>query len=238
MYVIETQNLTKRYGAARGVEGLALQVQTGEFYGLIGPNGAGKSTTERLLLGLLRPTAGTARVLGLDVGAQREQVLARVGYLPSESRFWPGTTVGEVLALSAALRGRDCAAAARELCARLRLDPQKRVERLSLGNRKKLGIVCALQHDPALLILDEPTSGLDPLIRREFFDLLAERHARGATVFLSSHDLADVQRLCTRAAVLRAGKLAAVLNIPALTAAGKDLETEFLKYYREGGGAV
>lgn len=238
MYAIETKGLTKRYGAARGVEDLDLCVERGAFYGLIGPNGAGKSTTERLLLGLLRPTAGSMRVLGRDVRADTEAILRRVGYLPSESRFWPGTRVSEVLALSAALHGRDCAAAARMLCARLRLDPGQRVERLSLGNRKKLGIVCALQHDPELLILDEPTSGLDPLIRREFFDLLAERHAAGATVFLSSHDLGDVQRLCARAAVLRAGRLAAVLDIPALTAAGKDLETEFLAYYQDGGGAA
>ena len=236
MYAIETNGLTKHYGTARGLEGLTLTVAQGAFYGLIGPNGAGKSTTERLLLGLLRPTAGTARVLGLDPVTQTGALLARVGYLPSENRFWPGTRVGEVLALSAALRGRDCAAAARRLCERLRLDPGKRVEQLSLGNRKKLGIVCALQHDPELLILDEPTSGLDPLIRREFFDLLAEHNARGATVFLSSHDLGDVQRLCARAAVLRAGKLAAVLDIPALTAAGKDLETEFLAYYQKGSG--
>ncbi len=236
MVAIETQDLTKRYGRARGLESLTLTVEQGAFYGLIGPNGAGKSTAERLLLGLLRPTAGTVRVLGLDPVTDTQALLARVGYLPAESRFWPGTRVGEVLALSAALRGRDCVAAARHLCERLRLDPGKRVEQLSLGNRKKLGIVCALQHDPELLILDEPTSGLDPLIRREFFDLLAEHNARGATVFLSSHDLSDVQRLCARAAVLRAGKLAAVLDIPALTAAGKQLETEFLTYYQKGGG--
>lgn len=234
MAAIELEHLTKTYGKARGVADLSLRVEAGEFYGFIGPNGAGKSTTIRTLLGLLRPTAGRARVLGLDSWRQSEAVLARVGYLPAETAFWPGLRVREVLALSAGLRGRDCAAAARQLCERLGLDPGKRAQALSLGNRKKLGIICALQHDPELLILDEPTSGLDPLVRREFFDLLAERNARGVTVFLSSHDLGDVQRHCHRAAILRQGRLAAVAAPPALTAAGQSLEDVFLQCYHGG----
>ncbi len=229
---IELRGLTKRYGAARGVTDLTLTVRRGEFYGFIGPNGAGKSTAIRTLLGFLRPTAGSARVLGRDARAE-PAVLGRIGYLPAEVRFWPGMRVGQVLALSAALHGTDCAETAKGLCARLGLDVRKRVETLSLGNRKKLGIICALQHAPELLVLDEPTSGLDPLVRREFFALLAEHNARGATVFLSSHDLGDIQRCCTRAAVLRAGRLAAVADIPALSAAGQTLEEEFLKLYRE-----
>lgn len=209
MNAIQTQNLTKSYGRARGVTELDLTVPQGAFFGFIGPNGAGKSTTIRTLLGLLQPTAGSARVLGLDPVRQKNALLAKVGYLPGEANFWPGMRVGQVLALSAALRGRDCTAAAAKLCGRLQLDPTLRVEALSLGNRKKLGIVCALQHDPELLILDEPTSGLDPLIQREFFDLLAQRNARGVTVFFSSHVLAEVQRHCTRAAIIRQGRLIA-----------------------------
>ncbi len=233
MDAIALQGLTKTWGAARGVTDLTLTVRQGEFYGLIGPNGAGKSTALRTLLGLLRPTAGTARVLGRDARAD-PAVLGRIGYLPAEVRFWPGMRVGQVLKFSAGLHGKNCAAAARALCARLGLDMRKKVETLSLGNRKKLGIVCALQHTPELLILDEPTSGLDPLIRREFFALLAEHNARGATVLLSSHDLGDVQRCCHRAAMLRQGRLAAVLEMPALAAAGQTLEEEFLRTYREG----
>lgn len=220
MNAIETHGLTKTYGRARGIEDLTLTVREGEFFGFIGPNGAGKSTTIRTLLGLLRPTAGHARVLGQDVTQKQGALLARVGYLPGETNFWPRLRVREVLALSAGLRGRDCAGRAKELCERLQLDPGKRVEALSLGNRKKLGIVCALQHDPELLILDEPTSGLDPLMQREFFALLAERSANGTTVFLSSHILAEVQQHCTRAAVLREGRLLACDAVTALAQAG------------------
>lgn len=234
MNAIELKGLTKCYRGIPAVEGLDLCVAQGEMFGLLGPNGAGKSTVIRTLLGLLRPTAGTACVLGRNVQAGSAAVLADVGYLPAELHFRPGMRVGQVLAFSAGLRGKNCAANARALCERLGLDTRKRVETLSLGNRKKLGIVSALQHDPGLLVLDEPTSGLDPLVRREFFTLLAEHNARSATVFLSSHELGDIQRCCRRAAVLRGGRLAAIVDIAALTAAGKTLEEEFLRYYREG----
>ncbi len=209
MYAIETRDLTKFYGKARGIRQVSLTVERGECFGFIGPNGAGKSTTIRTLLGLIRPSGGTAEVLGLEIGRDREKILARVGYLPSEAVFWPGMRVREVLELSAGLRRRDCRKEADRLCERLRLDPSRRVDQLSFGSRKKAAIVCALQHEPELLILDEPTGGLDPLMQREFFAILRERNRDGATVFLSSHILSEVQHHCSRAAILREGRVIA-----------------------------
>ena len=209
MLSIETHALTKRYGAARGIDGVTLAVEQGAFYGFIGPNGAGKSTTIRTLLGLLRPTSGSARLLGMDVSTRREKLLAQVGYLPSESAFYPGMRVRDVLRLSAGLRGMDCRAEAAALCQVLQLDEGRKVNELSFGNRKKVGIVCAMQHRPELLILDEPTSGLDPLMQRAFFELLEARHREGATIFLSSHVLSEIQRHCQRAAIIREGRIIA-----------------------------
>ena len=216
MEAIQTQALTKFYGKARGIRELSLQVEQGEFFGFIGPNGAGKSTTIRCLLGLITPTSGSARVLGLDIGADRKEILARIGYLPSEAVFYRGMRVREVLKLSADLRGKNCTREAEALCERLQLDTAKKVEELSFGNRKKVGIVCALQHRPELLILDEPTSGLDPLMQREFFSILQERNREGATVFLSSHILSEIQRNCTRAAIIREGTLLACGSVEEL----------------------
>ena len=207
MNAIETRQLTKFYGSARGIENLNLTVEQGEFFGFIGPNGAGKSTTIRTLLGLIQPTGGEAQVLGLDIRREKAQILARVGYLPSEITFYPGMKVSQVLSLSAQLRGRNCDKQAEALCQRLQLDTSRRVEDLSLGNRKKVGIVCALQHEPELLILDEATSGLDPLMQREFFEILQERNRAGATVFLSSHVLSEIQHHCSRAAIIRGGRV-------------------------------
>lgn len=220
MQAIQTEKLTKFYGRARGIEGLDLEVEAGEFFGFIGPNGAGKSTTIRTLLGLIAPTGGSARVLGLDIRTQRQEILRQVGYLPAEAFFYPGQRVRDVLRLSAGLRRKDCTATARELCRRLQLDTSAKVDALSFGNRKKVGIVCALQHDPALLILDEPTGGLDPLMQREFFSILRERNAAGATVFLSSHILSEVQRHCTRAGVIRDGRLIACGKVEDLADTG------------------
>lgn len=217
MNAIETNRLTKFYGKARGIVNLSLTVEEGEFFGFIGPNGAGKSTTIRTLLGLLRPTEGSASVLGMDILRDREAILSQVGYLPSEAVFYPGLRVKEVLRLSANLRKRDCREEAEALCRRLELDPNRRVEELSFGNRKKVAIVCALQHKPRLCILDEPTSGLDPLMQKEFFSILKERSAQGTTVFLSSHVLSEIQRNCTRAAIIREGSLIACDTVEALS---------------------
>ena len=220
MNAIETRGLTKFYGKARGVEGLDLTVGEGEVFGFIGPNGAGKSTTIRILLGLIQKSGGSARVLGMDVEKDHEAILREVGYLPSEAVFYSGMRVHEVLGLSARLRKKDCRAEAKRLAERLGLDLSRKVSDLSLGNRKKVGIVAATQHRPRLYILDEPTSGLDPLIQREFFELLRERSGEGATVFLSSHVLSEVGRYCDHAGILRAGRLVTQSSVDRLTATG------------------
>lgn len=207
--IIEIEHLTKFYGKNRGVNDLSLSVSEGEVFGFIGPNGAGKSTTIRAMLGLISPTSGSVRLFGQGVRRGDASALAEVGYMPAEAAFYRGMRVGEVISLSAKLRRMDCAAEARRLCDRLQLDVRRRVEELSLGNRKKVSIVCALQHRPALCLLDEPTSGLDPLMQEAFFDLLEERHAAGGTIFLSSHVLGEVQRHCQRAGVIREGRLIA-----------------------------
>lgn len=209
MDAIKTTDLTKYYGKARGIIDLNLTIEEGEFFGFIGPNGAGKSTTIRTLLGLLKPTGGSVAILGKDVVKEKESILADVGYLPSEAMFYPGMRVHQILRLSADVRKKDCREETKILCERLQLDTDKKVEELSFGNRKKVGIVCALQHNPKLLVLDEPTSGLDPLMQKEFFSILQERHQAGTTIFLSSHILSEVQRNCGRAAIIREGKLIA-----------------------------
>lgn len=219
-YAIVTDQLTKFYGKARGIDGLDLKVPQGELFGFIGPNGAGKSTTIRTLLGLISPTSGTARVLGTEIGKNNRAILRRIGYLPSDTAFYNGMRVSEVLKLSADLRRKDCGAAAAELCERLQLETGKKVEDLSFGNRKKVGIACALQHDPELLILDEPTGGLDPLMQHEFFSILQERNRKGTTVFLSSHILSEIQRYCTRAAVIREGTIIACDSVERLAKSG------------------
>ena len=217
MDIITTAHLTKYYGKSRGIIDLSLNVRKGEFFGFIGPNGAGKSTTIRILLGLIHASSGSASVLGMDISARRRKILENIGYIPSEAMFYHSTTVAELLRLSANLRRKDCSEEARRLCERLQLDPNQKTDSLSLGSRKKVSIVCALQHRPDLYIFDEPTSGLDPLIQKEFFDLLRERNAQGATIFLSYHILSEVQKYCSRAAVIREGQIAACGDIAQLS---------------------
>lgn len=217
MDAIKTTGLTKYYGKARGIIDLNLCVPEGEFFGFIGPNGAGKSTTIRTLLGLISPSSGSAEILGMDMVKERQKILDFVGYLPSEAVFYPGMRVRDVLKLSAGLRKKDCREEAARLCERLELDTARKVEELSFGNRKKVAIVCALQHRPRLLVLDEPTSGLDPLMQREFFSILRERNREGTTVFLSSHVLSEIQRNCRRAAIIREGRLIACDSVEALS---------------------
>ena len=217
MEAVRISNLTKYYGKIRGIDQVSLTVAQGEFFGFIGPNGAGKSTTIRTLLGLIRPTGGKAQILGLDIEKEKEKILARVGYLPSEAVFYSGMRVRDVLKFSADLRKKDCRKTADELCERLQLDTSRKVEELSFGNRKKTAIVCALQHDPELLLLDEPTSGLDPLMQKEFFEILRERNKDGTTIFLSSHILSEIQRNCTRAAIIREGRIIACGSVEELS---------------------
>ena len=217
MEAIKTVNLTKYYGKSRGIIELNLSVERGECFGFIGPNGAGKSTTIRTLLGLISPTAGSVRIFGKDIAKEKEAILQDIGYLPSEAVFYPGMKVKDILKLSADMRKKDCTEEAKTLCDRLQLDTSRKVDELSFGNRKKVAIVCALQSDPALLILDEPTGGLDPLMQREFFDIIRQRNQKGTTVFLSSHVLSEVQRNCTRAAVIRKGEMIACDSVDALS---------------------
>ena len=224
--MIQTTNLTKSYGRARGVTDLTLHVPAGCCFGFIGPNGAGKSTTIRTLLGLISPTSGSASVMGLDCVKDRTAILVQVGYMPSEALFYPDMRVSEVIRLSADLRKRDCRAEAAALCEALELDTRKKIRELSLGNRKKVSIVCAMQHRPALYILDEPTSGLDPLVQRAFWSQVEQRRKEGAAVFLSSHVLYEVQRYCDRAAVIREGRL-----IVEGSTAELDIENRFFDYY-------
>lgn len=207
MQAIKTEKLTKYYGKARGIIDVDLSVEAGDFFGFIGPNGAGKSTTIRTLLGLISASSGSAEIFGKDIVKNKTEILSDIGYLPSETTFYSGMKVSDIIALSAKLRNKDCADEAKRICDRLELDTSRKVAELSFGNRKKLGIVCALQHKPSLYILDEPTSGLDPLMQREFYSILEERNAQGATVFLSSHILSEVSRYCKNAAIIRDGRI-------------------------------
>ena len=217
MHVIETKGLTKYYGKSRGIIDLNLSVAEGEFFGFIGPNGAGKSTTIRTLLGLIKKSGGSAEIFGKSIETSKKEILAEVGYLPSEAVFYSGMKVKDVIKLSADLRKKDCRKESEVLCERLGLDTEKRVEELSFGNRKKVAIVCALQHKPRLCVLDEPTGGLDPFMQREFFSILKERNAEGTTIFLSSHILSEIQKNCTRAAIVREGRLIACDSVDSLS---------------------
>ena len=217
MEIIKTTNLTKYYGKSRGIIDLNLTVTQGEFFGFIGPNGAGKSTTIRTLLGLISPTSGNAMIFGKNVAQKKESILQDIGYLPSEALFYPGMKVKDLLKLSADLRKKNCTAESKLLCERLQLDTSRKIDTLSFGNRKKVAIVCALQHRPKLLVLDEPTSGLDPLMQKEFFDILRERNKEGTTIFISSHVLSEIQRNCTCAAIIRDGRIIACDSVEILS---------------------
>ena len=219
--VIQTRDLTKRYKALTALEGLTLTVEPGEIFGFLGPNGAGKTTTIRLLLDLIRPTRGEARLFGLP--ARDAPVRARVGYLPDELTLDPRLTGRQTLAFLDALRPRRSRPAEprrrAEICERLGLasaDLDRLVRDDSRGTKQKIGLAAAFQHDPDLLILDEPTTGLDPLVREAVFDLLHEAGRAGRTVFHSSHVLSEVERTCTRVGILRAGRLVAVERVDAI----------------------
>lgn len=204
---IAISGLTKYYGKHRGVKNLSLCVESGDIFGFLGPNGAGKSTTIRSLLGLISFQEGSASILGMDVRQQRKEILRMVGYMPSEAMFYPSMRVREVIRFAADMRGMDCTKEADMLCERLQVDTGKRIEELSLGNRKKVSIICAMQHRPQLFIFDEPTGGLDPLMQAEFFKLIMEYNRQGVTCFLSSHVLSEIKRYCRHAAIIKDGSL-------------------------------
>ncbi|MDF2836983.1 MAG: transporter related protein [Paenibacillus sp.] len=213
MAEIELNGLTKTYGGARGITDLTFKVEAGEIFGFIGPNGAGKSTTIRTMLGLIRPTSGSAKIFGRDCIADGAEIKREIGYLPSEVFYYDNMRVKDLLNYSASFYKKDCKARIKELAERMELDLGKKIDDLSLGNKKKVGIVQGLLHSPKLIILDEPTSGLDPLMQQRFFELLEEENARGATILFSSHILSEVQRLCDRVAIIKEGRLMALEKI-------------------------
>lgn len=215
--VIETTNLTKRYPGKLALDHLNLSVQKGEIFGYLGPNGAGKSTTIRLLLDLIRPTTGSARLLGMDTRRQSVAIKHHVGNLPGEALLWDHLTGEQVLRYLCRLRPGCDWHYANQLAERLHLDLSIRTRDYSTGNRRKLGLIQALMHRPALLILDEPTSGLDPLMQQTFYELMREIRSDGRTVFLSSHVLSEVEAICDRVGILRDGRLQAVERISDLT---------------------
>ena len=222
MKAIEVKALTKWYGRALGVEDLSFDVEQGEVFGYLGPNGSGKTTTIRCMMGLLRPTHGECRLLGETVVPGRATQHTRIGYLPGEFRIWPGLTARKSLRVLASL-GADNGTNRRkeELAERLDLDLDRKVDALSKGNRQKVGIVYAFQHEPDLLILDEPTIGLDPLVRQVVQEVIREAAAAGATVLLSSHDLSEVAAVCERAAILREGRLVELAPISQIVQQGE-----------------
>ena len=215
--VIKIENLTKSYGKKRGVTDISLAVKEGEIFGFIGPNGAGKSTTIRSMLGFLNFDKGAITILGKDSVKEHVGILKEVGYMPSAALFYPTMKVSEVIKFAADARGLDCRDEAEMLCERLQLDTGKRIKELSLGNRKKVSIVCAMQHKPKLFVFDEPSSGLDPLMQSTFFELIKEYVKKGATCFLSTHVLSEVSRYCDRAAIMREGRLIKVDLVDNLT---------------------
>jgi ABC-2 type transport system ATP-binding protein len=215
--VIETYGLTKYYGRARGIADVTFSVREGEVFGFLGPNGAGKTTTIRTLLGLLRPTAGSAMICGFDVWRDGVAARAHTGFLPGEFAFDERVTGEQMLDLFAALRGAGDRRFAGQLARRLEADLSRPLGQLSRGNRQKIGVIQALVHRPAVVVMDEPTAGLDPLMQEEFMRLAAELRDDGTTVFLSSHNLAEVERICDRVGILREGRLAAVEPVEAIT---------------------
>lgn len=229
-HIMEIMNLTKNYGKHRGIEGVSFQVEKGEIFGFLGPNGAGKSTTIRAILGLICCREGKIRVCGYDVVRNREEVLRRIGYMPSEAWFYPGMTIREILKMAAGVRGVDCTQEAEKLCDRLQLDDRRKISELSLGNRKKVSIVCAMQHRPELFIFDEPTSGLDPLMQNQFFLLIKEYVEQGATCMLSTHVLSEVQNHCSRVAIMKEGKLIVTDTVEHLLAS----KTKRIRTVRDG----
>jgi len=213
---IEIKNLTKTYGTARGITDVSFNVEDGEIFGFIGPNGAGKSTTIRTLLALIYPTSGGAKIFGKDCIKFAPEIAKEIGYLPSEVFYYDNMRVIDLLKYSASFYRKDCSKRINELSEIMELDLKKKIDDLSFGNKKKVGIVQGLLHEPKLIILDEPTSGLDPLMQQKFFDLLKDENKKGAAILFSSHILSEVQKMCNRVAIIKEGKIITVEKISTL----------------------
>ena len=216
MNIIDVKNLTKYYGKSRGIEDLSFSVREGEIFGFIGPNGAGKSTTIRLLLSLIHPTSGQADIFGKDVTRYGPEIRRNIGYLPSEVFYYDDLRVRDLLDYSASFYLGDHRERLAYLADVMELELNRKIRDLSYGNKKKVGIVQGMLHEPQLLFLDEPTSGLDPLMQRKFFDLIREENKKGVTVFFSSHFLGEVQRICDRVGIIREGRMVEVSDIHTL----------------------
>ncbi len=216
MSIIEVNHLTKYYGKSRGIVDVSFNVEEGEIFGFIGPNGAGKSTTIRLFLSLIYPTKGEAKIFGKDCIKFGPELRQEIGYLPSEVFYYEGMKVLDLLKYSASFYKKDCTKRLHELSDLMELDLKRRIDDLSYGNKKKVGIVQGLLHQPKLIVLDEPTAGLDPLMQHKFFNLIREENKRGATVFFSSHILGEVQRLCNRVAIIKEGSVIDIQDIKTL----------------------
>jgi ABC-2 type transport system ATP-binding protein len=226
--VIQAQKLTKSYGPFRGIVDVDLEVNEGEIFGFLGPNGAGKTTTIRILLDLIRPTAGSASVFGIDAATDPVAIHRRVGYLPGEWNLYDRLTGAETIQYFANLRGGVDPAYTADLVERLDLDPSRRFREYSRGNKQKVGLIVALQHKPELLILDEPTAGLDPLVQQTFNELLFEARSDGRTVFLSSHIISEVERTCDRVAIIREGRIVRLDTVEGVRAlAAHEVELRF-----------
>lgn len=227
MNIIETKKLTKYYGKSLGISEIDLEIKEGEIFGFIGPNGAGKSTTIRTLLGLVYPTSGSATIFGKDIIEFGPEIKEDIGYLPSEVFYYDDMRVIDLLKYSGSFYKKDQAVILKkikELAEYLDLDLKKKIDDLSYGNKKKVGIIQGLLHEPKLIILDEPTGGLDPLMQQRFFDLLREENKKGVTILFSSHILSEVQKLCDRVAIIKDGKIVKIENIKDLT---KDTHKRF-----------
>ena len=222
MPALEIKNLSKWYGKARGIEDVSLAIEQGEVFGYLGPNGSGKTTTIRCIMGLLKPSSGEARVLGEPVTSGKATQHTNIGYLPGEFRIWRRMRARRALSMLSALGGTDRATTRREeLAERLELDLDRPIGDLSKGNRQKVAVIYAFQHQPEVLILDEPTSGMDPLMRQVVLDLIREAASQGATVLLSSHDLSEVAAVCGRAGILREGRLAELAPVSRIVQQGE-----------------
>ena len=215
--ILEIQNLTKYYGKIRGVENLSLKLEEGEIFGFIGPNGAGKSTTIRSIMNLINKTSGKVLIEDKEFNKDDIETKEKIGYLPSEIYLYDDLTVKEMLDYHEKFYKKDIHKRREELVARLQLDEKKKIEDLSLGNLKKLGIILAFMHEPKILILDEPTSGLDPIMQNVFYDLLKEEKKKGTTIFYSTHILSEVSKICDRVGIIKAGNLIKVEKMEELS---------------------
>jgi ABC-2 type transport system ATP-binding protein len=216
MSIIEVNHLTKYYGKARGIVDVSFNVDGGEIFGFIGPNGAGKSTTIRLFLSLIYPSSGSAKIFNKDCIKYGPEIRQEIGYLPSEVFYYEGMRVIDLLTYSASFYNKDCTQRLHELSELMELDLHRKIDDLSYGNKKKVGIVQGLLHQPTLIVLDEPTSGLDPLMQQKFFNLIREENKRGATIFFSSHILGEVQKMCNRVAIIKEGSIINIQDIKTL----------------------